>query len=102
VKIKLSKTQWEGIGKKAGWMKTSQMRQSYDPTLTTDDAKALWFKLNDYLIMADDPKYETIRAFRNRIDKIRDTRDQEEMKKYFESEFSGSHTKEVGAWEYYK
>ena len=104
MKIKISKSQWIDAGKKAGWIKMaqSQMRQSYDPKLVTDEAKVLWFKINDYLIMADDPKFETIRAFRNRIERVKDPTDREELKKYFESEFSGSHTIQTGAWGYYK
>jgi len=101
MKIKLSKLQWRFIGKKAGWMKKIA-KKIYDPNLKTDEAKTIWFKMNDYLTFADDPSYKVAMAFRRVIDKISDPSDKEEMKKYFESEFGGSHTKQVGAWEYYK
>lgn len=100
MKIKISKAQWELIGNKAGWVKTA--KEIYNPRLTTPDAKALWFNVNDYLTMADDPQYEHIRRIRSRIDRIKDSRDKSEMIKYFESEFGGSHTKATTAWEYYK
>ena len=102
MKIKLSKSQWQLIGKKTGWMKTAD-KTIYDPKLKTDEAKGLWFKINEYLTFADDPSYRVIMTLRKAIDKIVDPNDKEEMKKYFESEFSGSHTSKNtgGAWEYY-
>jgi len=102
MKITLSKSQWQFIGKKAGWMKSS-MKEIYDPKLTTDFAKNLWFKMNEYLTLADDPSYRVAMVFRRAIDKIEDVHDKEEMKKYFESEFGGHHTANTpgGAWEYY-
>jgi hypothetical protein len=102
MKIKLSKSQWESIGAKAGWIKTKTAKEIYNPKLNTDEAKSLWFKMSDYLVFADDPSYKVAMAFRKAIDKIRDLKDKEEMKKYFESEFGGSHTSTVGAWDYYK
>jgi len=35
MKIKLSKSQWEGIGKKAGWVKASQAISTTEPQIRT-------------------------------------------------------------------
>jgi hypothetical protein len=39
MKIKLSKNQWEEMGKKAGWMKTSIMANDHESLVETHDLK---------------------------------------------------------------
>jgi len=96
----------EAVGKKAknnARIKLSQLnKEIYNPQLTTEDAKKLWFAVSDYMLMADDPRYETICTIKRKIEKLQDAHDREEMKKYFISEFGGSHTAKTGVWEYYK
>lgn len=36
MKIKLSKSQWELVGKKAGWMKKAQANSVFDPQILVD------------------------------------------------------------------
>ena len=47
MKIKLSKSQWEGIGKKAGWMKVAQMSQSEMNQEETDYENFMDINLKD-------------------------------------------------------
>ncbi len=73
---------------------------SYDPKIKTEEAMTLYSSILDYMIIASDPKFETICKIKNRIAKISNNKDREELKRYFESEFNrfGSHE---SAWEYF-
>jgi len=75
-------------------------QDSHKPTLVGSDARVLYMKMLDYLLMVDDPKFEKIKSFRRAIDRISNPNDKDELKKYFNDDFSpsGSQT----AWEYYK
>ena len=40
-KIKMSKTEWESVGKQAGWMKEAQFEEDFDSGLATDTVDEL-------------------------------------------------------------
>ncbi len=73
---------------------------SYDPKINTKEALTLYSSILDYMIIASAPKFETICKIKNRITKISNTNDREELKRYFESEINrfGSHE---SAWDYF-
>ena len=54
--------------------------------MKTQKGKILWYSINHYFIMCDDPKYSKLHQFRNKILAIADTDDRNELIKYFESE----------------
>ena len=65
----------------------------------SNDAKRLYTKILDYLIMTDDPQYQRIKGFRRAIVQLKDPLDRNKMIDIFNKEFRiGSST----AWEYYK
>lgn len=68
---------------------------------STLEGTVLWQRFNDYMLMADDPKYQTLHAFRKAIDKINDPRDKQILVDYFNQQCGGSHVKTT-AWDYYK
>lgn len=49
MKIKLSKTQWEQLGKKAGWMKESQAPKEDDANVSRRRHVKVFFSDGDYL-----------------------------------------------------
>ena len=50
---------------------------SYDPKITTEEAMTLYSSILDYMIIASDPKFETITKIKDRIAKISNTNDRE-------------------------
>lgn len=58
-------------------------------SLHSQQAKDLWFRINNYLLMSDDPAYDKIKKFRNAIFQLDDVTDKEQLVKYFNSEFGG-------------
>lgn len=55
-------------------------------SLHTQEAKDLWFKMNNYFFMCDDPQYSKLRSFRNQILKVKDSADMLALIYYFEKE----------------
>lgn len=94
----LSKTQNLNIeGEEKGGDKKME-----DINLITLEAMALHMYILEYLILAEAPLYEHIVVFRKRIDALQNEHDKEQMKAFFEQQFSGPHTEGLTAWEYYK
>ena len=71
----------------------------FKPNVQSSQARILYRKMLDYLIMSDDPKYEKIKSFRRAIVQLTDPMDREQMIKYFNIEFSGVSST---PWDYYK
>lgn len=70
------------------------------PTLVGSDARALYMKILDYFLIADDPKFEKLKLFRRAIDRVSSASDKDELKKYFNDEADPGSGRT--AWEYYK
>ncbi len=71
----------------------------------TIEAIGLKMKVLDYLILCDDPKYNNIVSIRQRISKVVDNNDREELIKFFNNEFNingYSDNKNITAWDYYQ
>jgi len=74
----------------------------HPPKLVSEEGNRLYERILDYLIMADDPSFNVIVGFRNKIERLDYPEDKAELKKEFEKEFGGDHTKGTTAWDYYK
>lgn len=78
--------------------KLETMDLSKDPEFDSMMASALYMKMLDYLIMADDPQHETIMKFRKAIERIQNEEDREKLKACFNKEFAVS---QQTPWDYY-
>ena len=58
--------------------------------MLSNQAKQLWYSINEYFTMCDDPKYSKLHQFRNKILAITDKADRDELIKYFEAESNQS------------
>jgi len=78
------------------------VNESYDPQLSSPEAKAVYDKIADYMMTASDPQYNRIVRFRLSIARLPEGKDKDELKKYFEAEFmDSSFIKGKTAWEYF-
>jgi len=102
MKIKLSRSQWEQMGKKAGWVK--EAGRSYIPQLISNEAKKLWAFINEYLTIENEPLDVALGRIQSKILALSNKHDQQEMKKWFLGRFSETlpHQDKEEAWRYYE
>jgi hypothetical protein len=78
--------------------KLDKMDLTKDPEFDSMIASALYMKMLDYLIMADDPQYDTIVKFKRAIERVQNEEDREKLKACFNKEFA---VNQQTPWDYY-
>lgn len=84
-------------------VKAVPLHEGFRPQLQSPEAKALYDKIDYYVMISSDPHYRQIHKFRVAISKLKNPNDQKQMIQYFNDEFKinwGSAAQ--SAWEYYK